>query len=140
MTEFTPLYSSLGGMLIGLSALVLMAGLGRIAGMTGIVAGLLPPAAADKDWRVVFLLGAIVAPVVLHLAGKTPGFDVPVSTPALLIGGVIVGIGVQFGAGCPSGHGICGIARFSVRSVIAVITFMITTAITVYVVRHLMGA
>ena len=140
MTPFTPLMSTLGGGLIGLSAVVLMASLGRIAGMTGIVAGLVPPQSKDRDWRAVFLLGAIVAPFLLGLFKFTPAFDVPISTPMLMLGGVIVGIGTNYGAGCPSGHGICGLSRFSPRSIVAVITFMITTAITVYVVRHVMGA
>lgn len=140
MTEFTPLTSTLGGMLIGLSAVVLMASLGRIAGMTGILAGVIPPRESENsdnfDWRWVFLVGAIVAPVILRMAGFVPPFSVPSSTIALVVGGLLVGIGVHFGAGCPSGHGICGLARFSPRSLVAVITFMIATAITVYVVRH----
>jgi uncharacterized protein len=140
MTEFTPLYSTLGGMLIGLSAVVLMASLGRIAGMTGIIAGLLPPHETPKadnlNWRLVFLAGAIAAPVMLKLFGFAPGFSVPSSKIELVVGGLLVGIGVHYGAGCPSGHGICGLARFSPRSLAAVITFMATTAITVFLVRH----
>ena len=143
MTEFTPLYSTLGGMLIGLSAVVLMASLGRIAGMTGILAGVIPPRDAGTSdnliWRLVFLMGAILAPVILGFAGFIPSFSVPVSPTVLVIGGLLVGFGVHYGAGCPSGHGICGLARFSLRSLVAVITFMITTAITVYIVRHVAG-
>ena len=143
MTDFTPLYSTLGGMLIGLSAVVLMASLGRIAGMTGILAGIIPPRDAKTPdniaWRLVFLAGAVFAPVILRLAGFTPPFSVPASPTILVVGGLLVGIGVNFGGGCPSGHGICGLARFSPRSLVAVITFMIATAITVYVVRHVAG-
>jgi uncharacterized protein len=143
MTNFTPLYSALGGMLIGLSAVVLMASLGRIAGMTGIIAGIIPPREAESsdnfNWRLVFLSGAILAPVILRFVGFIPPFAVPSSMPTLVIGGVLVGIGVHYGAGCPSGHGICGLARFSHRSLVAVVTFMITTAITVYIVRHVAG-
>ncbi len=143
MTDFTPLYSTLGGMLIGLSAVILMASLGRIAGMTGILAGIIPPRDAETPdnfvWRLVFLAGAVMAPVILRLAGFIPPFSVPAPPAILVIGGLLVGIGVNFGGGCPSGHGICGLARFSPRSLVAVITFMLATAITVYVVRHVVG-
>ena len=144
MTDFTPFYSTLGGMLIGVSAVILMASIGRIAGMTGILAGIIPPResryAENFQWRAVFLLGAILAPLLLRHTGFVPNFSVPVSTPALIIGGLLVGIGVNFGGGCPSGHGICGLARFSPRSLVAVVTFMLTTAITVYIVRHVVGS
>ena len=136
MTDFTPLMSTLGGMLIGLSAVVLMLSHGRIAGMTGIVAGLVPPQASDRDWRVVFILGAMAAPVLMLAFGSMPVVTVPSSNLLLVIGGLLVGIGVTYGGGCPSGHGVCGLARLSPRSLVAVITFMIATAITVYVVRH----
>jgi uncharacterized protein len=143
MTEFTPFYSTFGGMLIGLSAVVLMASLGRIAGMTGIVAGVIPPRDGGSSdnfyWRVVFLLGAIAAPVLLRLVGFVSAFGAASSPTALVLGGLLVGIGVHYGAGCPSGHGICGLARFSSRSLVAVLTFMVTTAVTVYVVRHVAG-
>lgn len=139
MTVFSPYMSLFGGALIGLSAVVLMLVQGRIAGMTGIVSGLVPPLAKDWDWRVVFLIGAVAAPIVLMSVGFVPAFEVPVSTPLLLFGGVLVGIGASFGGGCPSGHGVCGLARFSPRSLVAVVTFMATCALTVFVVRHVMG-
>ena len=113
MTEFTPLLSLLGGVLIGLSAVMLMAMHGRVAGMTGILTGVIPPAAADWRWRAAFLAGAIVAPVLYLGAGGTIPFEVPVSTAALVFGGLLVGIGVHFGNGCPSGHGVCGLARLA---------------------------
>lgn len=139
MTTFTPLASLIGGGMIGLAAVLLMAFHGRIAGMTGILAGLLPPVAADWPWRAAFILGAIVAPMVLILAGGTVSYDSPVPAPWLVVGGLVVGVGVFFGAGCTSGHGVCGMARLSPRSIVATLTFMISTAATVFVVRHVAG-
>jgi uncharacterized membrane protein YedE/YeeE len=140
MTDFTPLQSLFGGALIGLSAVLLMALHGRIAGMTGILSGIIPPLAPDWQWRAAFLAGAVVTPILFVLAGGQIVFSVPVSTGALILGGVLVGIGVNFGNGCPSGHGICGIARLSPRSIVAVLTFMTAALVTVYVTRHLIGA
>ena len=139
MTDFTPWQSLFGGALIGLSAVLLMALHGRIAGITGIVSGVIPPLATDWQWRAAFLVGAIVAPLLLILAGGQIAFSVPVSTGALILGGVLVGVGVHFGNGCPSGHGICGIARLSPRSVVAVLVFMAAAFVTVYVTHHVLG-
>jgi uncharacterized membrane protein YedE/YeeE len=140
MTDFTPWQSLFGGALIGLSAVLLMAMHGRIAGITGIVSGVIPPLATDWQWRAAFLVGAVVAPLLLILAGGQIAFSVPISTGALTLGGVLVGIGVHFGNGCPSGHGICGIARLSPRSIVAVLVFMATAFVTVYVTHHVLGA
>lgn len=139
-TAFTPLASLAGGALIGLAAVLLMAFHGRIAGMTGIVGGVLPPVSSDWPWRIAFLAGAIGAPAIYLLGGGAVDFAVPVSTSALVIGGLIVGVGVTFGSGCTSGHGVCGMARLSPRSIAATLTFMASTFVTVYVVRHLIGA
>jgi len=139
MTDFTPIQSLLGGILIGLSAVLLMALHGRVAGMTGILTGVIPPVASDWRWRAVFLGGAVIAPVIYLAAGGVIPFEVPVSTGALIFGGLLVGVGVHFGNGCPSGHGICGLARFSPRSLAAVLTFMLTAFATVFVVRHAIG-
>jgi uncharacterized membrane protein YedE/YeeE len=140
MTEFTPLASLFGGALIGLSAILLMAFHGRIAGMTGILTGLMPPMSSDWAWRAAFVAGAIAAPaLVLTLSGQTIPFDSPVPTPWIIIGGLIVGGGVYFGSGCTSGHGVCGIARLSPRSIAATATFMATATATVFVVRHVLG-
>jgi uncharacterized membrane protein YedE/YeeE len=139
MTEFTPIQSLIGGILIGLSAVFLMALHGRVAGMTGILTGVIPPAAADWPWRAAFLAGAILAPVIYLASGGVIPFEVPVTTGALVLGGLLVGIGVHFGNGCPSGHGVCGLARFSPRSLAAVLTFMLTAFATVFVVRHVIG-
>lgn len=136
MTEFTPILSLCGGALIGLSAVLLMAFHGRIAGMTGIVAGILPPLPADWQWRAAFLVGAVAAPLAYHLAGAAISFSAPVSGLSLIVGGFIVGLGVTYGGGCPSGHGICGLARFSPRSLVAVATFMCAAFVTVFLIRH----
>lgn len=139
MTEFTPVASLFGGALIGLAAVMLMALNGRIAGITGILTGLVPPMTADRAWRAAFLVGAIAAPaLIVGLGGYAVPFQSEVPTPWLVIGGLIVGIGVHFGSGCPSGHGVCGIARFSTRSIVATLTFMASTAVTVFVIRHLL--
>lgn len=141
-TVFTPIQSLGGGALIGLAAVLLMATLGRIMGATGILAGFLQPASlSDWSWRAAVLLGMITGPLVLFaLSGQLPAVQVPVSTPMLLVGGFIVGLGVTFSSGCTSGHGVCGMARLSPRSITATLTFMLTTGITVYVIRHLLGA
>jgi uncharacterized membrane protein YedE/YeeE len=138
MTEFTPLMSLVGGTLIGLSAVLLMAFNGRIAGMTGILTGLLPPVSTDWPWRAAFIAGAIAAPM-LVLSSQTIGFDSSVAKPWLAVSGLIVGVGVYFGSGCTSGHGVCGMARLSPRSIAATGVFMATTAATVFVSRHVLG-
>ncbi|MFT5786249.1 MAG: putative membrane protein YedE/YeeE [Ascidiaceihabitans sp.] len=140
-TVFTPLQSLGGGALIGIASVLLMATMGRVMGATGILAGILQPEnLADWSWRAAVLVGMISGPIaVMLLTGEFPTVQVPVSTTMLVIGGFIVGIGVTFGAGCTSGHGVCGMARLSPRSITATITFMITTAITVYVIRHVLG-
>jgi uncharacterized membrane protein YedE/YeeE len=140
MTEFTPLLSLLGGTLIGLSAVLLMAFHGRIAGMTGILTGLLPPVSSDWAWRAAFIGGAIVAPMlILGLTSQAIAYSSPVPTPWIVIGGLLVGVGVYFGSGCTSGHGVCGMARLSPRSIVATATFLGTAMLTVFVIRHLLG-
>ncbi|MDZ7823859.1 MAG: YeeE/YedE thiosulfate transporter family protein [Ahrensia sp.] len=139
ITEFTPWMSLGGGVLIGLAAVLLMAMNGRIAGMTGILSGILPPVSADWGWRAAFLIGAILAPALFVAAGGTVEFAVPPSTLALIVGGLIVGVGVYFGSGCTSGHGVCGMARLSPRSIAATLVFMVAAFVTVFVTRHMMG-
>jgi uncharacterized membrane protein YedE/YeeE len=140
-TAFTPWLSLAGGVLIGLSATLLMLFLGRIMGATGVLAGLLQPASGDDfAWRAALLAGMVTAPAGVWLAtGTMPVVEVPVSTFALVIGGLIVGIGVTFGSGCTSGHGVCGMARLSPRSIIATLTFMVVTFATVFLIRHVIG-
>ncbi len=141
-TEFTPLASLGGGLLIGLAAVMLMALRGRIMGATGILAGVLrAPGGPDWTWRALILAGMVTGPSVLwFLTGAMPVIQVPVSSLMLVAGGLIVGVGVTLGSGCTSGHGVCGLARLSPRSLTATLTFMATTAATVYVVRHVIGA
>jgi uncharacterized membrane protein YedE/YeeE len=141
MTEFTPWLSLLGGSLIGLAAILLMASHGRIAGMTGILAGLVPPFSQDWGWRAAFLTGAIGAPALIVGFGGPSAvpFESPVPGPWLILGGLIVGVGVYFGSGCTSGHGVCGMARLSPRSIAATLVFMASTAATVFIVRHVIG-
>ncbi len=140
-TAFTPLASLAGGVLIGLSATFLMLVHGRIAGATGILAGaLLPAGFRDWSWRVAMIAGMISASTSIHLiTGVMPEIQVPVSTTSLIIGGLIVGAGVTLGSGCTSGHGVCGMARLSPRSIAAVATFMIVTFVAVYAIRHVFG-
>lgn len=141
-TAFTPIASLTGGILIGLSAVSLMLLRGRIMGATGVLAGVLLPASRyDWTWRLLLLVGMFVGPwVYLLLAGQLPTIQVPASTPLLLLGGFLVGVGVTLGSGCTSGHGVCGMARLSPRSFAATGTFMLTTGLTVYVIRHMIGA
>jgi uncharacterized membrane protein YedE/YeeE len=140
LTDFTPLPSLFGGMLIGLAAVLLMATHGRIAGMTGILTAVIPPAAADWAWRAAFLAGAVIAPVLVTALSGTPvAFHSTTPLPWLVAGGFLVGIGVHVGSGCTSGHGVCGIARLSPRSIAATLVFMAATAATVFVVRHIAG-
>lgn len=141
MTEFTPISSLLGGALIGLAAVLLMAFHGRIAGITGILSGVLPPAVApDWAWRLAFLIGMVAAPTLYWLITNSP-VSIQIEAPRWLLfaSGALVGIGVTYGSGCTSGHGVCGMARLSPRSVAATLTFMATTAATVFIVRHVIG-
>lgn len=141
VTEFTPQASLIGGLLIGLSAVILLAAVGRIMGATGILGGFIEPKNwSDWSWRAVILLGMLSGPIAMELiTGTGPDIQVPISKLLLIIGGVIVGVGVTFGGGCTSGHGVCGVARMSSRSLVATITFMLTAGVTVYVVRHVIG-
>ncbi|MDJ0630164.1 MAG: YeeE/YedE family protein [Rhodobacter sp.] len=140
-TSFTPFASLAGGLLIGLAAVLLMATRGRVFGATGILAGFISPSSSsDWAWRAALLAGMVTGPLVyLGVAGEFPAIEVPVSTPMMVIGGLIVGMGVTYGSGCTSGHGVCGLARISPRSIVATLTFMATTGLTVYLVRHVMG-
>lgn len=140
-TDFTPLASLGGGILIGLASVALMASFGRIMGATGILAGsLLPHDVEDWGWRASLLAGMVSAPLIVWLvSGQSITIDVPVSTTAMIVGGLIVGAGVTYGGGCTSGHGVCGMARLSPRSIVATVVFMIAAVATVYVTRHVIG-
>jgi uncharacterized protein len=140
-TSFTPLTSALGGALIGLSAVALMALHGRILGATGILGGLMRFGdAADWQLRAALLLGMVAAPAaMLGFTGNWPSIEVPIGMTQIMIGGLIVGLGVAYGGGCTSGHGVCGNARFSRRSMAATASFMAAAFATVFVLRHVMG-
>ncbi|TGD61840.1 YeeE/YedE family protein [Tabrizicola sp. WMC-M-20] len=144
-TAFTP-WASLGGSaLIGLSAVMVMALFGRIAGIAGITQGALggvvplADAAKDRDWRGAFLLGLLAAPVLILTAGGAVTQSVPQDLLAMGVAGLMVGIGSALGSGCTSGHGVCGLARLSVRTLAAVVTFMSAGFLTVFILRHVFG-
>lgn len=140
-TMFTPFSSFGGGLLIGLGAVLLMLGLGRIFGATGILSGSVFVENRDElAWRLALIAGMVLAPVFLFaVTGSMPTLTVPISPAMIIIGGLIVGLGASLGSGCTSGHGVCGLSRLSVRSLVAVPTFMATAAITVFVIRHVIG-
>ncbi|ABG30466.1 hypothetical protein CEP88_14065 [Roseobacter denitrificans] len=141
-TAFTPFASLGGGLLIGLGAVLLMLGLGRIFGATGILSGAVFVENRDElTWRLALILGMIFAPgLIFAVTGAMPALTVPVSPAMIIVGGVIVGLGASQGSGCTSGHGVCGLSRLSLRSLVAVPTFMATATITVFLIRHVFGA
>jgi uncharacterized membrane protein YedE/YeeE len=139
-THFTALASAVGGVMIGAAAGLLLLLNGRIAGVSGIVGGLLRPAAGELGWRLAFLAGLAAAPLAYGLVAAVPAATIAASPPILLLAGLTVGIGTRFGAGCTSGHGVCGISRLSPRSLAATGIFMATGFLTVYLVRHVLAA
>ena len=141
-TEFTPVTSLLGGALIGLSAVVLLASHGRIAGISGIVSRILPPSVdkAGLPQAIIFLIGLLLAaPLWFFLTGAAPVQMVSGNGLLLVIAGLLVGFGSVIGNGCTSGHGVCGISRGSARSIAATIIFMATAFVTVFILRHVVG-
>lgn len=139
-TEFTPYASLAGGVLIGLGSVLLMATHGRIMGATGILSGVFTTTGVNRHWRIALLLGMFTGPwVYFAIFGGLPDITATVSRPLMALGGLIVGVGVTLGAGCTSGHGVCGMARLSPRSIAATLTFMLFTGITVFVLRHVLG-
>jgi uncharacterized protein len=135
--NFTPWTSLAGGMLIGLATAMFLFLNGRIAGISGIVGGLLRPVRGDMAWRIVFLSGLIVSPFIFSMLAPLPDVQVDAQTGTLIAAGLLVGVGTRFGSGCTSGHGVCGLSRRSPRSIVATISFMFAGFVTVYVVRHL---
>lgn len=127
-----------GGAMIGFAAVLLMAAHGQIMGVSGIVNRLIPPIANDWQWRALFILGVVLAPLVALLAsGELPEVSITKNPIVLVIAGLIVGVGTVVGNGCTSGHGVCGLSRLSIRSMTATCLFMLSAVVTVYVVRHL---
>lgn len=135
----TALPALLGGAMIGAAAALLWLTLGRIAGISGILGGLATAAAPDRGWRIAFLAGLIGAPPALALVAGPPPSEIAAGPVLLIAAGLLVGLGTRLGAGCTSGHGVCGIARLSPRSLVATGVFMATAAATVFVTRHLVG-
>ena len=140
MANFTPLSAAIGGGLIGLSAVLLMLLTGRIAGISGIFGGLLNFKSDDRDWRIAFIAGLLLAPLIASWIGYAmPTPKLPASWIVIIGAGLLVGFGTRLGGGCTSGHGICGIARLSSRSIVATIIFMLAAIATVAVAHHVLG-
>lgn len=137
MAAFDPVSALIGGALIGLAASLLMLLNGRIAGISGIVAGLIEPASRDWGWRLAFVAGLVAAPLLALLAGhRLPAPEMPESVILIALSGVLVGFGSRLGSGCTSGHGVCGLARLSRRSLAATAVFILTAMIVVAIARH----
>ena len=140
MANFTPVSAAIGGGLIGLSAVLLMLLTGRIAGISGIFGGSLDLGTNDKGWRIAFVAGLILAPLMAGAVGyAVPSPQMPASWIVVIAAGLLVGFGTRLGGGCTSGHGICGVARLSVRSIAATVIFMLAAIVTVAVTRHVFG-
>jgi len=141
MANFTPVSALIGGLLIGLAAVILLLFNGRIMGVTGITGGVMQPQRHDLLWRVLFLASLAVAPILYAKAmSESITIEVTGSLPALIIGGFLVGLGACAASGCTSGHGVCGLGRLSKRSLVVTVTFMATSIATVYVMRHMVGS
>jgi len=140
MANFTPLSAAIGGALIGLSSVLLMLLTGRVAGISGIYAGLLNVRSDDKAWRIAFIAGLLMVPVIAGAIGYGMAAPkLPSSWAVIVAAGLLVGFGTRLGGGCTSGHGICGIGRFSARSIAATVVFMVTAVLTVAVTHHVLG-
>jgi uncharacterized membrane protein YedE/YeeE len=139
MLAFTPWSALAGGILIGLAAAMFILLNGRIAGISGILGGLLAPVKGDIAWRLAFLGGMVIAPVLWRIAASLPTLEITASYPMLVIAGLLVGISTRYGSGCTSGHGVCGISRLSPRSLAATAAFMTSGFLTVFVIRHVLG-
>ena len=137
MASFNPMSSLLGGALIGLASVLLMMLTGRIAGISGILGGCITTATGDKGWRYAFIAGLVLAPVAGDLLGHPlPTPQMPASWVVIVIAGLLVGFGARLGGGCTSGHGVCGVARLSARSIVATAIFMATAIVVVALMRH----
>ncbi len=140
MANFTPVSAAIGGALIGLAAVLLMLFTGRVAGISGIFAGLINPQTDDRGWRAAFIAGLIAAPITAMFAGyPVPMPQMPGNLITVVVGGLLVGFGTRLGSGCTSGHGICGIARISPRSIAATCTFMAAAIVVVALTHHVFG-
>lgn len=133
LMQFTPFLSFLGGVLISCAAWILILFCGRIAGISGIIGGVLSQGATDRGWRLAFLVGIIISPFLYVLVYPLPVIEVSASWANLIIAGLLVGIGTRYGSGCTSGHGVCGLSRLSPRSLVATLTFIGVAFITVWI-------
>ena len=138
-THFTPWTSLAGGLLIGTAAAMFLLLNGRVAGISGILGGLLRPRVGDIGWRVAFLAGLVLAPLLYQLGAPLPAVQIDADTALLVLAGLLVGIGTRYGSGCTSGHGVCGLSRLSPRSMVATAAFMAAGFATVFIVRHLIS-
>ena len=134
--HFTPWSSLAGGLLIGLATAMFLLFNGRIAGISGILGGLLRPVSGEIGWRIAFIAGLVGAPIVYGLVAGLPSVRVDADTTTLIVAGLLVGVGTRYGSGCTSGHGVCGLSRLSPRSMVATASFMLAGFVTVYFVRH----
>ena len=137
---FTPWHATIGGVAIGLAAAIFVLFNGRIAGISGILGGLLKPVRGDVGWRIAFVAGLVGAPLAYALFAALPSPQIDAGYLVLAAAGLLVGVGTRYGSGCTSGHGVCGISRMSLRSLIATASFMAAGFVTVFVVRHVLGA
>lgn len=139
MENFTPLSASIGGALIGLSAVMLMAFHGRIAGISGVLSGAAFAEPGDRDWRIAFVIGLVAGPLLYGLIRGGVPFEMAADWPLVILGGLLVGFGTRLGSGCTSGHGVCGLSRLSSRSFAAVGAFMLAGMVTVAAARAILG-
>jgi uncharacterized membrane protein YedE/YeeE len=137
--HFTPWSSLTGGLLIGVATAMFLLFNGRIAGISGILGGLLRPVVGDSGWRIAFLSGLLSAPLVYGFAARLPPVRVDADMTTLVVAGLLVGAGTRYGSGCTSGHGVCGLSRLSPRSMIATASFMLAGFVTVFIVRHFLA-
>jgi uncharacterized membrane protein YedE/YeeE len=135
--HFTPWSALAGGLVIGAAAALFLLLNGRIAGISGILGGLLRPAAGDIAWRAAFILGLIISPALYALFARLPAATIEAGYPLLILAGLLVGAGTRYGSGCTSGHGVCGLSRLSPRSLAATLAFMAAGFVTVFIARHL---
>lgn len=140
MATFTPWQSLIGGLLIGFSVLLLIRWLGQIAGISGIVGQPWSDNPGDRKWRLAFVIGLLVSPLLYQLFSPLPAMQIEADLPVLIVAGLLVGFGTRLGSGCTSGHGVCGLSRLSLRSLVATLTFMLVAIVVVWVVRHLLNA
>lgn len=138
-TAFTPWHAAAGGVAIGIAAAMFILLNGRIAGISGILGGLLKPVRGDIGWRIAFLAGLVGAPLSYALVASVPAPQIDAGNAALVVAGLLVGIGTRYGSGCTSGHGVCGISRLSPRSLVATAAFMLAGFVTVFIARHVLG-